>query len=62
MARVSDVALFKAAADSLARRQILADFLQSIAVQRIPPERPSEVTIGIVFNCHILRLVKLVSN
>ena len=42
MAREPDVALFKTASDSLARRRILADFHQSIAKQQTPPKRPSK--------------------
>ena len=52
-AREPDVALFKTESDSLPRRQILADFLESIAKQRMPPKRPSEVTTYVVFSCHI---------
>ena len=36
--------------ESLAHRQILADFLQNVAKQRIPPERPSKVTTDVVFS------------
>ena len=53
MAREPDVALIKTASISLARTQFLADFLQSIAKQRIPPERLSKVTTDVVFSCHI---------
>ena len=56
MAREPDVALFKTASGSLARREILADYLQSIAKQRIPPERSSKVTTDVIFSCHIPRL------
>ena len=60
MAREPDVALFKAASGSLACGQILADFLQSTAKQRIPPERPFKVATAVVFCCHIARLDKFV--
>ena len=56
------MALFKTVSGSLARRQILADFLQSKAEKQIPPERLSKVNTGVVFSCHIARLAKLVSN
>ena len=62
MAREPDVPLFKTASGSLTRRQILADFLQSIAKQQILPLRPSKVTTGVVFSCLIARLAKLVTN
>ena len=62
MACEPDVALFKTAFGTLAHTQILADFLQSIAKKRMPPERLSKVNTGVVFSCHISRLVKLVSN
>jgi len=48
MAREPYVALFKTASGSLACRQILADFIQSIAKQRIPPERLSRITTGTI--------------
>ena len=56
------VALFKTASGSLARRQIQADFLQSTAKQRIPPERLSKLTATVIFSCHIARLAMLESN
>ena len=62
MAHESGVPLVKTASGSLAHRQIFADFLQSIAEQRIPSERPTKVTTGVVFSCYIVRLAKLVSN
>ena len=62
MAREPDVAVYKTAPGSLARRQILAGFLQSVAKQRIPPERLSKVNISAVLSCHKARLAKLVSN
>ena len=62
MAREPDVALFKTASGSLACRQIFSDFLQSISIQRIPPERLSKLTTGEIFSCHIARLTKSVSN
>ena len=62
MAREPDVALFKTQSGSLARRQNFADFLQSIAKWRIPPERPSKVNTGVVFSCHIARIANLASN
>ena len=62
MAREPNVALFKTASGSLARGQILADFLQSIAKQPITQKRPSKVTTTVVFSCHITRLAKFVSN
>ena len=61
MARESDVALIKAASGSLACRQILADFLQSIAKQQILPLRPSKATTGVVFSSLIARLAKVVT-
>ena len=62
MVREPNVGLFKTASGSLARRQILANFPQSTAEQRIPPQRPSKVTTVVVFSCHIARLAKLESN
>ena len=56
------MALFKTASGSLACREILADFLQTIAKQKIPPEWLSKVTTGVVFSCHIAQLMKSVSN
>ena len=56
------VALFKTASGSLARRQILADFIQSISKQRILPERSSKVTNCVLFSCHKVRCAKLVPN
>ena len=56
------MALFKTASGSLTRRQILADFLLSIATQQMLPLRPSKVTTGVVFSCLIARLAKLVTN
>ena len=44
---------FRTAPGSLARRQIIADFLHRIAKQRIPPEKPSKATTGVVFSFHI---------
>ena len=55
MALEPDVALLMTASSSLARKQILADFLQSIAKQRIPPEGLSKVTIGVFFSRHLVR-------
>ena len=57
-----DEDLLKTAHASLARRQISTDFLQSIAKQRMPAERPSKVATGVLFSCHVARLAKLVSN
>ena len=62
MAREPDLVPFKTAPGSLARRQILADFLQSIGKQPLPPERLSKFTTGVVFGFHIARLAKLVWN
>ena len=62
MSRESHVALFKTASGSLARRQILADSPQSIAKQRIPPKWLSKIITCVVFNCHIARIAKFVSN
>ena len=62
MAHEPDLALFKTAPGSLAHRQILADFFQSITEQQIPPERPSKVTIVAVYSCHLDQLGKLVPN
>ena len=62
MAHEPDVALFKTTSSSLARKQILADFLQSTAKQRILPERSAKVATDVVFSCRIARLVKVVSN
>ena len=56
------MALFKTASGSLARRQILADFLESIAKQWIPTESLSKVTICVFFSCQIARIAKFVSN
>jgi len=53
MARKPDMALFKTTFDSLARGRITAEILQNTAKQRIAPERPSKVAIGIVFRCHM---------
>ena len=62
MAPKPQVAVFKTASGSLARKQILADFLQSIAKQPIAQKRLSKVTTTVGFSCHIARLAKLVSN
>ena len=56
VAREPSVTLLKTASDSLARKQILANFLQSIAQQRIPQERLAQLTT----DGHIAPLVKLV--
>ena len=56
------MALFKTASDSLALRQILANFLQSIATQATPIKRPYKVTTCVVFSCHTARIAKVVSN
>ena len=45
MAREPHVALLKIASGSLSRREILADFIQSIAKQRILPERPYKLPL-----------------
>ena len=62
MAREPGVAPCKTGSGSLTRRQISADFLQSIAKQQILPVRPSKVSTGVVFNYLIARLAKLVTN
>ena len=62
MAFEPDLALFRIASGSLPRRQILADFHQSIAKQRIPLEWSSKVTTDVIFSSHIARSIKLVSN
>ena len=62
MACKADVALFKTASGSLTCRQVLVDFLQSLAKQQMLPLRPSKVTIGVVVSCVIARLAKIVTN
>ena len=47
---------------SLARRQILAAFLQSTTKQLIPPKWPSKFTTCVVFSCHIDPIPMFVSN
>ena len=62
MAREPDVALFKIASGSMACKQLLAHFIQSITNRGIPPDKLSKVATDVVFNSQIARLAKLVSN